>query len=103
DDLRENSIRIVGPNNLIGFANTQGEVIITPQFEMASSFYQGKAIIGKGCKKVPWDNHVQEGGCNHFSIICNENGYIDRQGNIQKIGRYSYEEIMNEIKWKPED
>lgn len=55
DYLIEDKIRIIDSNNLIGFANTQGQIIIRPQFKIASSFHKGKAIVGKTCKKILWD------------------------------------------------
>ena len=104
DYLIENKIRIVDDKNLIGFANARGEVIIPPQFEMASSFHKGKAIIGQRCKKEPWDKHTKETGCQHYSLICGRHGYINEKGSVLKMGDYSFEQIMKQIDWKaPEE
>src|SRR6218665_1135241 len=47
DYLIENKIRIVAKDGKIGFANYKGEIIIKPQFEIATAFHNGKAIIGQ--------------------------------------------------------
>lgn len=103
DYLIEDKIRIVDSNNLIGFANTQGQVIIKPQFEIATSFHNGKAIIGQTCKKVPWGEHTKESDCHHYSIICQRHGYISEKGVTLKIGELTFEQIMKEIGWKAPD
>jgi hypothetical protein len=54
DELHEGMIRIVDSAGKIGFANYKGAVVITPQFEAATNFKNGKAIIGKACKQVLW-------------------------------------------------
>lgn len=100
DELIENRIRIVDKNNKIGFANGNGKIIIKPQFEIATSFHQGKAIIGENCKKIPWDKHTKEDDCNHYSIKCKRHGYINQNGEVLLIGNYSFEEIQKKIKWK---
>ena len=103
DFLVENKIRLIDENEKIGFANNKGEIIIAPQFEIATSFYNGKAIIGKECKKVPWNKHAKESDCHHYSIICKEQGYINEKGEIIKIGDFSFDQIMKEIGWKAPD
>lgn len=100
DYLIENKIRIIDNEDKIGFANEKGEIIIEPQFEIATSFYNGKAIIGKKCKKIPWGNHEDENGCHHYSITCEYQGYIDEKGTILKLGNYTFDEIKEEIDWK---
>ena len=100
DKLVEGKIRIVNSDNLIGFANSKGQVIIRPQFESVSTFYKGKAIIGKACKEVPWDAHESENGCHHYSIVCRKHGYINSKGIVLKIGNFKVGNIMREIGWK---
>lgn len=100
DALVENKIRIVDGNNRIGFANHKGQVIIKPQFEIATTFHKGKAIIGQACEKVSWDKHAKESDCHHYSIVCQKQGYINEQGTILKMGLFSFEQIMREIEWK---
>lgn len=100
DYLIENKIRIVNTEDKIGYADEKGSIIIEPQFEIATSFYNGKAIIGENCKKVPWGDHEHEDGCNHYSIVCEKQGYIDNKGRVIKLGNYTFEEIMEEINWK---
>jgi len=103
DYLIENKIRIIDENEKIGFANEKGEIIIKPQFEIVTSFHNGYAIIAEKCKKVPWGNHENNGGCNHYSIKCERHGYIDEKGKIIKLGNFTFEQIIEEIKWKPDE
>lgn len=100
DGLNENKIRIVDEKNRIGFANSKGEIIIKPQFEIASSFHNGMAIIGTSCRTEPWSKHANESGCNHYSIICKNHGYINEKGVVIKLGNYSFDQIAKEINWK---
>ena len=100
DELVENKIRIVDENNKIGFADYKGRIIIRPQFEIATVFCKGKAIIGESCDKIPWDNHAGEGDCHHYSIVCKKHGYINTNGKILEIGNYEFEDIQKKIKWK---
>ncbi len=100
DDLTEDRIRIVDEKDLIGFANSKGAIIIKPQFEMVTAYHNGKAIIGQACKKIPWNNHAKESDCHHYSILCNQNGYINKNGTILKMGTHSFEQIRKEIDWK---
>ena len=103
DDIIENKIRIVDSNNLIGFANKKGQIIIKPKFEIATSFYNGKAIIGQNCEKVLWGEHLKESDCHHYSIVCKRHGYINEKGVVKKIGAFSFEKIVKEINWKAPD
>ena len=103
DELIEDKIRIVDHDERIGFANNKGKIIIKPQFEIATSFHNGKAIIGEACKKVPWDEHAKESDCHYYSIECKTHGYINDKGNVLKKGAYSFEQIMKEIDWKVPD
>lgn len=103
DYLIENKIRIIDENEKIGFANEKGEIIIKPQFEIVTSFHNGYAIIAEKCKKIPWGNHEHNNGCNHYSIECERHGYIDKKGKIIKLGNFTFEQIMEEIKWKPDE
>ena len=100
DELIENKIRIVDENNKIGFADSNGKIIIKPQFEIATTFHKGKAIIGESCDKIPWDEHAKEEDCHHYSIVCKKHGYINQNGEVLQIGNYSFEEIQKKIKWK---
>ena len=104
DYLWEDAIRIIDTNNLVGFANSKGKIIIEPQFEAASTFHKGKAIVATSCKNIPWNDHATESDCHHFSTICTNHGYINKKGKVLKMGAYSFEEIKKEIKWKePEE
>lgn len=100
DELIENKIRIVDENNKIGFADRTGKIIIKPQFEIATTFHRGKAIFGESCDEIPWDEHAKEEDCHHYSIVCKKHGYINQNGEIVKIGNFSFEEIKKKIKWK---
>jgi len=96
DELIDGKIRIIDKEKRIGYANEKGEIIIKPQFEFATEFSNGKAIIGQGCKKAPWGKH-QDGVDEHFSIVCDKYGYINEQGQIMELGNFSYEEIAKKI------
>jgi len=103
DYLIENKIRIIDSENKIGFGNEKGEILIKPQFEIATSFHNGKAIIGEKCEKIPWDEHAKEGDCHHYSIVCENHGFINENGKILKLGKYQFEDIVKEIDWKPDE
>lgn len=103
DYLIENKIRIIDDENKIGFANEKGQIVIKPQFEIVTSFHNGKAIIGEKCKKVPWKEHAKEEDCQHYSIVCGNFGYINEKGEILKLGNYTFEEIKKEIDWKADE
>ncbi len=98
DYLIEDRIRIVGENNLIGFADSKGEIVIPPQFEAVTEFNNGFAIFRSKCKKIKADpdDHV------HFRLNCQEAGFIDKSGKIMEVGEKSFEEIKNKIGWNGE-
>lgn len=101
DEFREGLIRIVDDSGKIGFGNYKGEIVIKHQFESASSFYKGKAVIGRHCQQILWC--CKEGNEDkHYITDCKKNGYINRKGQLRKIGSYSYEQIQKEIGWKSE-
>lgn len=99
DYLVENKIRIIDENQKIGFANEKGQIIIKPQFELVSQFYNGKAIIAEKCEKIPLKNHT-ESDCHHYYIECKKYGYINEKGEIIELGDYTFEEIQKKIDWK---
>jgi hypothetical protein len=98
DELHNGKIRIVDSSKKIGFANDKGQIIFKPQFEFATAFSQGKAIIGQLCEKVPWDKH-QDSTDAHYSIICQKYGYINEQGKIIELSEISYDELVKKINW----
>jgi len=102
DELQDGMIRIVDNYGKIGFANQSGQIVIKPKFEAASSFYKGKAIIGRQCKQVLWcckgDNEDK-----HYLMQCQQTGYIDGNGQIKKIGNYTFDQIQKELKWPLND
>ena len=100
DEIIDNKIRIVDGNNKIGFADKKGNIIIKPQFEIATSFYKGKAIIGESCEKILWNEHAKENDCHHYSIVCKRHGYINEKGIALELGNFTFEEIQKKIKWK---
>lgn len=101
DELREEMIRIVDDSGKIGFASYTGAIVIPPQFEAASSFYHGKAIIGRQCRQVLWCCEGEDAD-KHYATECKQAGYINRKGQIQKIGNWTFEQIQKEIGWKSE-
>ena len=98
DFLIEDRIRIVGEKDLIGFADSKGKIVISPQFEAVSEFNNGFAIFRSKCKKTKADpdEHVQ------YHLNCEKAGFIDKSGKIIEIGNYSFEEIKNKIGWSGE-
>ncbi|HEX8269075.1 MAG TPA: WG repeat-containing protein [Flavobacterium sp.] len=100
DTIIEDKIRIIDKDKKIGFAHKNGQIIIPPQFEEASHFDNGFAIISEDCEKIPWQQHNNHSGCQHFSTKCRRNGYINAKGEIIKIGDYTVEELEKEIRRK---
>ena len=101
DELCEDKIRVIDRGGRIGFADQFGHIVIEPQYEVATSFNEGKAIIGQDCRKIPWHtDDGEESECTHYSIECKEYGYIDTNGNIKKIGQYTFDQIQEEIGWE---
>jgi len=100
DDVINNRIRIVGRDGKIGFADGKGKIVIQPQFEIVSSFHKGKAIIGKECRDILWNDHPGETDCKHYYTQCEKYGYINDKGKIIEFGKYTFEEIAGKIKWK---
>ncbi|MET0392212.1 MAG: WG repeat-containing protein [Chitinophagaceae bacterium] len=99
DELRDGMIRIVDDSGKIGFADYKGQIVIKPQFEAASGFYKDKAIIGRQCRQVLWcceGEHADK----HYTTDCKQAGYINKKGQIQKIGARTFEEVQKEIDWK---
>lgn len=76
DYIQEGLFRIEDENGLIGFADSTGNVAITPQFKFAFPFNDGKAkVTFEGeLKDVPGSN-----GSKHYWDSTNW-FYIDRQG-----------------------
>lgn len=100
DNLVEGKIRIKKNDDLIGYANAEGKIVITPQFELATTFYKGKAIIGKGCVTTPLSSE-EHTGCRHYETHCKMYGYINKKGDILKIGKFSFEKVKKRIGWEP--
>ena len=73
DYVKDGLFRIV-ENKKIGFANTDGEVVIQPQFDAAFPFENGVAEVGKICSK---ETHLE-----HWNWICQEWFYLDKEGNL---------------------
>ena len=102
DELRYDMIRIIDDSGKIGFANYKGQVVIKPQFEAASSFYKDHAIIGRQCKQILWCCEGKNED-KHYIIECKQNGYINKSGQILKIGNTTFEQLEKEIGWKGDD
>ncbi|MDT3405629.1 hypothetical protein [Mucilaginibacter terrae] len=103
DELREGLIRIVDNKGRIGFANARGQVVIMQQFEAATSFYRGKAIVGKSCREVLWGGNAHaHDGDKHYTIDCKQAGYINKKGQVLKMGNFTFEQMQKQIGWKSE-
>ena len=101
DELTYQMIRIVDDKGKIGFANYKGEIVIKPQFEIATSFYKDKAIIGSQCKKVLWCCEG-ENEDKHYMIQCEKTGYINLKGQVQELGNLTFEQMAKKLNW-PKD
>jgi hypothetical protein len=101
DELREGMIRIVDDRGKIGFANYKGEVVIRPQFEAVSTFYKGKAIIGRECHQLLWCCEG-ENEDKHYVTDCKQAGYINMKGQVLKIGDWTFEQMQKQLGWKSE-
>jgi len=102
DELTNGMIRIVDKKGKIGFANFKGKIVIKPQFEAATTFYKGKAIVGRQCKQVLWcckgDNADK-----HYLTKCTQTGYIDKKGQVKEMGDYTLEQMQKKLNWPPGD
>lgn len=101
DNIREGMIRIVDGCEKIGFANYKGEIVIKPQFEAASSFFKGKAIIGKACQQVLWCCKG-ENEDKHYVTDCKQTGYINKKGHVLGLGNWTFKQVQKKIGWKSE-
>ncbi len=102
DEITNGLIRIVDNKGKLGFANSKGQIIIKPQFEQASSFNNGFAIIGKKCKKVFWNKKHKNEDDYHFNIECKQTGYIDQSGKVLFIGNVSFGDVIKLLGWDKE-
>ena len=102
DELREGMIRIIDDSGKIGFANYKGQIVIKPQFEAASSFYKGKAIIGRKCQEVLWCCKG-ENEDKHYTTDCKQAGYINKKGQVQRMGNLTFGQVQKTIGWKSEN
>ena len=75
DCLSEGHFRIVNDEGLIGFADSLGHIVITPQFKCAYPFREGKA-------KVAYTGQIQKDGPHdeHGMWVSDDWFYIDHQG-----------------------
>jgi hypothetical protein len=71
DDVVEGLFRIV-KNGKIGFADTNGKVVIAPQFECAYPFENGKAKVSNNCTEHKQGEHKYWESADWF--------YIDKEG-----------------------
>jgi hypothetical protein len=101
DYLVENRIRIVGENNKIGFANSNGEIVIKPQFETITEFNNGFAIFQSDCVKI--ENDINRNQHSGFHYECKKIGYIDQNGKIIEVGEFDLIEIKERIMWNGKD
>lgn len=73
DYLYEGHFRIVNNEGLIGFADSLGHVVVTPQFKWAEPFQGGKA-------KVTYSGHKNDPNDEHWEWVSDDWFYIDYQG-----------------------
>lgn len=103
DEVHGGLIRIYGKDNLMGFANMKGEIVISPQFVFASPFYD--EIIATFCEGCPSNffktiskDRVLEKEETKISKMKPKFGAIDRQGKvvIEPTNANRYEELKKE-------
>lgn len=104
DYFVEDRIRIIDESGKYGFANEKGKIVVKPKYELVTQFNKGYAIILQDCHKEYWKNdeegeEEEHGDCNHYSIECNQHGYINKKGKVIKLGYYTFEDIQREIGW----
>lgn len=70
-------IQIVNGDDLIGFANEKGKVVIPPQFQCAGHFIDGreKVMVAYKCQRVPWPSNKEM-----VEEVSDEWFYIDKTG-----------------------
>jgi hypothetical protein len=98
DEITEGFIRITDKSNKVGFANENGQIVISTRFDWASSFKNGNAIFSMDCKVVP----ILENGKpskEHFDLVCKNYGYIDTSGKVLAEGFKTEEEVKQLLKW----
>ncbi len=71
DYIEEGLFRIIR-NDLIGYADATGKIIIDPQFSCAYPFSEGKAKVANDCNFEKQDEHTEMISTNWF--------YIDKKG-----------------------
>lgn len=57
DFVCEGLFRIVNDDGLIGYATTEGQIVIVPQYKCAYPFAKNKAKVSCDCKRISEDNH----------------------------------------------
>ena len=73
DYLFEGHFRIVNEEGLMGFADSLGHVVVTPQYKFALPFQGGKA-------KVTYTGHKSDPNDEHWEWVSNDWFYIDYKG-----------------------
>ena len=76
DYLHEGHFRIVNDEGLMGFADSLGHVVVTPQFKYAYPFEGGKA-------KVTYTGQKNDPNDEHWEWVSDDWFYIDYQGRKQ--------------------
>ena len=80
DYLFEGHFRIVNEEGLMGFADSLGHVVVTPQYKFALPFQGGKA-------KVTYTGHKSDPNDEHWEWVSDDWFYIDYQGNkLNSVG-----------------
>ena len=82
DYIREGVFRIIGTNQLIGFADMNGKVVIPPQFEFVRPFKNGVAAFCMGSLQEEGEYKIVAGG---------KWGLIDIDGKIVAPAIYNTE------------
>lgn len=86
DRVRDGLFRIVGKDDLIGFANMDGELVIEPRFKNVNPFREGFAAYCDSCLFEPY---VEPGG------------YINEKKSKKLKGKYGFINKKGEVAITP--
>ncbi|MDP8175386.1 WG repeat-containing protein [Phocoenobacter skyensis] len=89
-DFREEGYQRTVRNNKVGYANREGEIVIQPQFDFASSFNYGYARVCNGCY---WENIDDK---KHKRIVGGNWWTINKQG--EKVTPLSKQTQTKDVK-----
>lgn len=75
-------------NNKAGFFDIHGQVVIEPEYDFASPFSEGFAVVCMGCRLRQLDEH--------FTVEGGRYGFIDRKGSLVIPIVYDFADIFSD-------